>query len=497
MSFGRIVAALAAVVALHEPAPPAAAQVCAPAPAGPSAAEWIARAVTAVGSDRLAGTVLKFDATVSDSWNYQSDRPWYPPYLMQYTRRQFWYDPATGVEGSSATPSSGGPRAVLLGGPTATFVRRDTLAAPMQPQHAAARKTRPLNPWSVLYDWRAAGDARVAGRCVYREYPRIALARGGAGSEERLLIDPKSGFPVMYSRIEPQYLWGQVRVEYVYATWQQAGPGYYPLQSYRLVDGAEEATRALVLAGAGGPALPIARDSAPDLRLPDPSLRMTETADAFLVPTNPDTIRVAANVFLLKNRGYTELVTLERDTVFVMEATQGDERARQDSVWIGRLFPGRHPVTVVVTDLAWPHIAGVRFWVASGATIISHRVSKPMLEQVIGRRWTLAPDRLEGRRALSPFKFRPVTDSLRLAGGMVTLYPIDGIGSEGALMAWLPGSATLWGSDYLQNPTQPTLYTTEVARAVRRAGIAPKQAAAQHLSLTPWTRLEALAPPPA
>jgi hypothetical protein len=47
-------------------------------------------------------------------------------------------------------------------------------------------------------------------------------------------IDPKTGFPVMYSRIEPQYLWGQVRVEYVYTTWQQAGPGYYPLQSYRV-----------------------------------------------------------------------------------------------------------------------------------------------------------------------------------------------------------------------------------------------------------------------
>jgi hypothetical protein len=221
---------------------------------------------------------------------------------------------------------------------------------------------------------------------------------------------------------------------------------------------------------------------------------MAEMTEPFLAPTNPDTIRVATNVFLLKNRGYAEMVTLERDTVFMMEATQGDERARQDSVWIGRLFPGRHPVAVIVTDVAWPHIAGVRFWVASGATIISHQASKLMLERVVHRRWTLAPDRLESRRAGNQLRFRPVTDSLRLAGGRVALYAIDGIGSEGALMAWLPGSATLWGSDYLQDATQPTLYTTEVVRAARRAGIAPKQTAAQHLPLTRWATLEALAP---
>jgi len=487
-----VVTTLVVLCALSEPGT---AQTCSPTSGGPSAAEWISRSVAAVGADRLAGAVLRYQATASDSWNYQSDRPWYPPYLSLYSPQEFWYDPAAGVEGAASAPAPmTGPGVLLLAGPSATFVRRDTLTAPAQAQHGATRKTRPLNPWSVLYDWRVAGDARVVGRCIYREYPRIALARGAAGAEERLLIDPKTAFPVMYSRIEPHYLWGQVRVEYVYTTWQQAGPGFYPLQSYRLVDGAEEQTRALVITGRSDPAQPVARDSAPDLRLPDPALRMSAVTDAFLVPTNPDTIRVAANVFLLKNRGYAELATLERDTVFVMEATQGDERARQDSVWIGRLFPGRHPVAVVVTDLAWPHIAGVRFWVAAGATIISHRTSRTMLERIVSRRWTLAPDRLEARRASSPLRFRPVTDSLRLAGGRITLYPIDGIGSEGALMAWLPGSAMLWASDYLQDPTQPTLYTTEVVGAARRAGIAPKQTAAQHFALTPWEKVAALAP---
>jgi hypothetical protein len=81
-------------------------------------------------------------------------------------------------------------------------------------------------------------------------------------------------------------------------------------------------------------------------------------------------------------------------------------------VWIGKLFPGPHPVAVVVTDLAWPHVAGVRYWVGAGATVISHRASEPFLREVVERRWTLAPDLRERRRAGTPFRFRSVEVSL-------------------------------------------------------------------------------------
>ncbi|HEU5220338.1 MAG TPA: hypothetical protein VFU23_16880, partial [Gemmatimonadales bacterium] len=134
-----------------------------------------------------------------------------------------------------------------------------------------------------------------------------------------------------------------------------------------------------------------------------------------------------------------------------------------------------------------------RFWIAAGATIVSHSTSRTMLQRVVDRRWTLAPDRLEGRRAASPFRFRPVRDSLVLAGGAVTLYPIDGIASEGALMGWLREPRFLWASDFIQDPSHPTLYTTEVWQAARRSGLAPLTAAAQHFPPTPWKQIEALA----
>lgn len=185
------------------------------------------------------------------------------------------------------------------------------------------------------------------------------------------------------------------------------------------------------------------------------------------------------------------LLNTERVTVqVVFDATQGDVRAQADSAWIGRLFPVRHPIVVVVTDLAWPHVAGVRFWVASGATIVSHRASRSFLETVLARRWTAAPDRLERSRPRAQLHFRPVTDSLHLAGGAVVLYPIDGIASESALMGFVRGDRFLWASDYMQSLSEATQYGREVRTAARRVGIAPDRLAAEHLPLSDWATLE-------
>jgi hypothetical protein len=229
------------------------------------------------------------------------------------------------------------------------------------------------------------------------------------------------------------------------------------------------------------------RDSAPSLALTAPELPIR--LPRFLQAIAPDTQRVAPGTVVLHNPGYNETITLARDTVFIFDATQSDDRARQDSALIARLFPGPHPVVLVVTDLAWPHVAGVRFWVASGATIVSHRASREFLEQVVARRWTIAPDKLEHHRSTARLRFRPVDQSLSLAAGDITVHAIDGIGSEGALLAYVKDAHFLWASDFIQDLQNPTLYALEVWRAAARAGLTPERVDAEHIPITPWSRI--------
>ena len=119
------------------------------------------------------------------------------------------------------------------------------------------------------------------------------------------------------------------------------------------------------------------------------------------------------------------------------------------------------------------------------------RHSEPFLRSVIARRWTAAPDKLERSRARTTWRFTPVRDSLRVGG--IALYPIDGVASEGALMAYLPADSLLWASDYVQDTTGPTLYASEVRLAACRVGITPTRGAAEHVPPFAWSTLTALA----
>ena len=150
----------------------------------------------------------------------------------------------------------------------------------------------------------------------------------------------------------------------------------------------------------------------------------------------------------------------------------------------------------VVTDLAWPHIAGVRYWVALGVPVVSHHASRDFLQQVVDHRWMVEPDLLEKRRATAKLDFHAVEDRLDLGAGAVRLRAIDGAGSEGALMAYIPSDRFLYAGDYIQ-PGGPgsfsAVYAREVRAAVQRAGFTPSRFIAMHMKLGNWDTLEPIA----
>jgi len=321
----------------------------------------------------------------------------------------------------------------------------------------------------------------------------VVLVRGIAGREERLLLDPKSGFPVKLDFTEPHYLWGQRQVEYVWSTWVMKDGVELPGSAFRVADGDVELSQTI------GNIEVIARDAAPSLAAPPAPAAPPAELPLFLqaLPTNDLTL--SPNLHLLSNPGYTEAVALVNGEIYIFDATQSEERARQDQEQIERLFPGQHKINVVVTDLAWPHVSGVRYWVSQGATIISHAAGRAFLQQVVDRQWTLAADSLEsmrrkpspGRKAQMRMNFVPVDQAMTVARGGLQLLPIDGIGSEVALMAYIPGEKFLWASDFLQTLDEPSAYANEVLLAAKRAGIVPERCAAEHMHLADWKSVQA------
>lgn len=448
----------------------------------PDAHALLVHAQELMGLGAMGDKVLHLKASRANSENYQSDRS-YPPFLYSFNTTETWFDPRTGIErteGRLTFPGIEMQTPVTFSNAVNTLLVARGKATPAPRQSPQARN---LHVWAVLADWIGDSNVKAVGREVFRDYLRLVLTRTTEDGEQRLFMDEKTGLPVKLDLIEPHYLWGQRRVEYIYSNWTLlSGSFALPASSSRMADGDMEFAETLATAEL------VERKGAPDLALPATNAK-AESLPLFLRAIPPTTTQVSQNTYLLSNPGYNELVTLVGNDLYVFDATQSEDRARQDAQIIHKLFPGKHPVNVVVTDLAWPHVAGVRYWVASGATIISHSAARTFLQKVIDRRWTLSPDLLEKARSrrAARFKFVPVEQQYSMAGGSVALYAIDGIGSEIALMAYLPGEHLLWASDYIQTIEEPSLYMREVWNAAQRANIQPERVAAEHLPLTQWS----------
>ena len=476
-------------VAAAQLLPSPTAERCAPAPANTlSAAGWLDRAAATVLPPNPGGRVLRYRASHDVPLWEQSDRS-YEPFIPRALSTDRWVDIDAGVEARHPIdrPITSSQFPSILTSAMSSFAGRDTTVRALVSMSPSTDAPRVENAWLVLAEWRAnAGNARVVARCFYRDDWRIVLERNGT----KLYVSEFDATPVKFERIEPHYLWGQVRAEYVWSTWWGvSGGGYFPYATFRVFDGSVyERIGVLSVAGSANGALAlVSRDSAPRLNV---SQSVSPAARPPILPTNPDTVRIAPNTYLLVTPSYTETVALRRDTVFILDATSNEARARADSAMIATLFPGKHPVVVVVTDLAWPHISGVRFWVARGATIVSHASSRDFLTRVTDRKWTLNPDALETTTPRQRMKFRAVGDSLALAGGDIVVYPLRGTSAETAIGVWLPKDRYFWAGDYIQSGAESP-YTRDVVKTVRALGIAPVKVGAQHIKLTDWSDVEA------
>jgi hypothetical protein len=441
-----------------------------------------------MGGREAAGVLVHYHAAASLTQNYQSDRM-YPPFLDFFQEQESWFNPQTAVERTtlqSSYPLAKPQTSVILTDAGRAFSAQEDR---LQVSPRYVMRQRYLNPWLVIADWTKADGVRVSGIERYRDFPRAVLARQTPEGEHRLFLDPKSGFPVKLELTEKHYLWGQRRLEYVYTTWVSAKGVALPGASYLLADGATEISQTI------GEVEVLAEASAPSLALPRDPERSEDTLPRFLQPLPLEITQIGPTTYILANPGYREVVTKIGDDVFLLDATQGEQRAREDQEQIAKLFPGDHKITLIVTDLAWPHVAGLRYWVASGAAIVAHKTAYNFLQSVIDSKWTLAPDFLEQHRKNIKFKFTGVDRRYELANGALTLHPIDGIGSEGTLMAFIPSDRFLWASDFIQIVDEPSQYSSEVWRAVQRDGLHPERTAAEHLNLTPWSKIQELQKP--
>ncbi|MFL6429433.1 MAG: hypothetical protein ACJ71S_14405 [Acidobacteriaceae bacterium] len=184
----------------------------------------------------------------------------------------------------------------------------------------------------------------------------------------------------------------------------------------------------------------------------------------------------------------------QEDGVVLLEAPISSGYSAEVIAEAHRRFPGIAVKAVITTSDSWPHLAGIRQYVAEGIPIYALDLNRPILDRVIDDPRKSKPDAL-ARTPRKP-QFHLVHEKTLLGTGAnrMEIIPIHGETSERQMMVYFPEHHLLYGSDpFQQMPDGSFFYpqtVTELMDAVAREHLQVDRFFMMHIGPTPWSKLE-------
>lgn len=372
----------------------------------------------------------------------------------------------------------------------------------------AAEDSLGLGPERVLLAAREAGSLRGIGTATFQGVPHDVVGFDWNGRDVAIYLNRHTDLPtvVEWTRVFDDgfwSVWGDVTARIEYGVWHlQDGGLMYPYQWTESRNGMPWRDRT-ILEFEANPEMPS------EWFTLQPQLAEGMEARAAMGPdrvplgmdfrgqaAEPETL--AAGVTQIAGMWNIGLIE-QSDGIVVLEAPISSRYSEQVIAKAAELFPGRPIKGVITTSDAWPHVAGIREYVALGIPIHALDLNEPLLGRIIHAPRTRRPDRLARIAGTEPI-FETVSGPVTVGAGQerFTIYPMRGEGGERMLAVWFPEHRLLYASDLLQAGQgggffMPS-YLADVEALVRREALDVETVFAMHMGPTPWqTVLDALA----
>jgi hypothetical protein len=357
-----------------------------------------------------------------------------------------------------------------------------------------------LSPERVLLTALAAPDLHTESDTMMQGSPHHSVAFSWQNEPVRILLNANTSLPTMIESVRTYPydsfwgVWGDVRTRTYLSLWTlEAGGLHYPRQWDVERNGQPYKSFAVT-----------------DLKFNSPL-----PADAFNIPANvfkafesrkPTTVderplgrpdrpaqEIAPNVIQIPGSWNITLVR-QADGLVIVEAPISSGYSAKVIAEAERRFPNVPIKAVISTSDSWPHIGGVREYVARGIPVYALDLNRPIIERLISAPHRLAPDALS-RTPRKP-NLRIVSQQTVIGAGAnrLELYPVRTETGERMIMVYLPEHKLLYGSDLIQGPAPDGSffmpeYLSELMDAVKREGLNVNSAFAMHAGLTPWTKI--------
>jgi glyoxylase-like metal-dependent hydrolase (beta-lactamase superfamily II) len=148
--------------------------------------------------------------------------------------------------------------------------------------------------------------------------------------------------------------------------------------------------------------------------------------------------------------GYGAVVVNFKDYIVVVEGPSDEARGDTIIAEAKKLVPGKPIRYIINTHAHFDHAAGLRPFVAEGATIVTHEGNKGYWEHIMQNPHTLVPDKLWMMNQHPKVKVEYVGESKKMTGGdnEIDLYHIDNsMHNDAMLMIYLPKQKVLIEAD--------------------------------------------------
>lgn len=366
-----------------------------------------------------------------------------------------------------------------------------------------SRETLALSPERLLLTALDSTDARVEGATVLQSTPQDVVTFSLNGAPVRIYLNRYTHLPTAMDYAGPlarsgywRFL-GDVTMRTSYGFWWIAKGGIrMPMQWDVARNGLPEGSYSI-------------RELSLDSPVPEGDLSITPEIRAafaaqpapvgvddipFGTPRQP-AVDLAPGIVLVPGSWNVAFVRQD-DGVVIIEAPISSGYSQKAIADARRRFPGIPIKAVVTTSDSWPHIAGIREYVAQGIAIYHLDINAPILRRMIGASYSSRPDTLErAGEAKRAAALKPVSGVTRLGSGLnrMVIYPIRGETSERQLMIYFPQHRLFYGSDPFQRGADGSFSfpqaVTELAGAAAREGLHPDRFFMMHIGPTPWLDL--------
>jgi hypothetical protein len=471
---------------------------------------WIDEATQAMGGQRLGAIrAVRFHAMASRNMLEQSIRPEGPwivdvqslDLTLDFARRRVLETTTRhGRLAALGEPDVASPpvRRATADGIAAMRVGDGPLAPAPRAQLQDAADWLDFNPLRVLAVADAAPDLHAEPGVVRHGVAQRVVAWTQRGARVRLYLDAANHLPTTVAWTAPRPAdifwgaWGDIATELSFENWVLLEDGLRVPTQWSLVrNGLPERTIQLHA---------LDRDVEPGdapWRF-DAALRArfaAAPADIDQIPfgqAGQAPTALPGGSVLVAGRWHVTLVRQD-DGIVVIEAPISAGYSAQAIEAAGRLFPGLPVKAVVSTSDAWPHIAGLREYVARGVPVYLLDLDRAIVENLLAAPHAMRPDSLA--RAPRPALLREVTAPMSLGRGenRIDLLPLRTTTGERQMLVALPAQHLLYTSDLVQPQGDGQWYSPETRLELRQRlqslGLAPETCFGMHYAPVPCASL--------